>query len=213
MCVWFCETFCCFLLRFRDRISPGRRSQDSDAFDIEPGPSVYALPRRDPYFQHVPAQSSPILTAPAQPVQGVTRTTPRSRPLPVVYPDQQASATQPSKGKTAPNRMKPLPPLRTTFDGGGGQVVGHSSTKKPTSSGSNATFRTPAPPYASASSNPSLVSPAPSYSSAAGSSAAALVSAESSVAGGIHSERQRGRPRHRLQEEDIPEHGPGPPAG
>ncbi|KAL9607284.1 MAG: hypothetical protein Q9167_007787, partial [Letrouitia subvulpina] len=186
MCVWFCETFCCFLLRFRDRLSPRRRSQDSDAFDIEPGPSVYALPRRDPYFQHVPAQPPPILTAPAQPAQAATRTTPRSRPLPVVYPDQQASATQPSKNKTAPNRMKPLPPLRTTFDGGGGQGVDHPSSKKPTSSGSNFTFRTPAPPYASASSNPSLVSPAPSYSSTAGSSVVAAVSAESSVAGGIH---------------------------
>ncbi|KAL8741224.1 MAG: hypothetical protein Q9190_006152 [Brigantiaea leucoxantha] len=187
MCIWFCETFCCFLLNFREWLFPRhRRSQDfSEGFDIEPGPSVYALPQRRPYpRQQTPVRAPPIRAAAPSPSR--PRTTPRSVPLPVVYPDQEGSAasstttTNTRVGKPSPNRMKPLPPIRTTFDGGGRREKGTGSSgvdEFATGGSSNATFRSPSSAYVS-SSNPASDSPVPPYTYGARSTTAVL-SAES----------------------------------
>ncbi|KAL8972049.1 MAG: hypothetical protein Q9183_000749 [Haloplaca sp. 2 TL-2023] len=124
MCIWFCETFCCFLLRFKH----GLRRGNDDA-DLEPGESIYALPNLRP--PHQPntqsSQAAPIALNPIYPggpastsSSSPARSAPRSVPLPVNYPLNQTPTGKHFKiNKPKPNRMKPLPPLRTTFDGGG----------------------------------------------------------------------------------------------
>ncbi|KAL8762070.1 MAG: hypothetical protein Q9184_001878 [Pyrenodesmia sp. 2 TL-2023] len=171
MSVWrsFCETFCCFLLPFLNWLRSTKRNRDADD-NIERGDSIFTLPRTHQQHQRQHSSSSrPIPLAPIYPGRQPSssapkpkkhsppRTLPRSIPLPVNYPPTQTPTGKHFRHhKPVANRMKPLPPLRTTFDGGG-RVKETSSTfessrtdKSPTGSSSDATFRTPAPAYSSA---------------------------------------------------------------
>ncbi|KAI4247726.1 MAG: hypothetical protein L6R40_001312 [Gallowayella cf. fulva] len=168
MCTWFCETFCCFLLRFRNWMR--NPDDDIDGDDrLESGHSIYALhdlPRQ--HQQHQPPPSRPIPLAPTYrggpPTSNTKngsppRLAPRSVPLPVRYPPTETPTGKHFPHESPPpDRMKPLPPLRTTFDGGGigvekgnGGVIDRSSVSKPTTSTGSATFHTPpTPAYISA---------------------------------------------------------------
>ncbi|KAL8889643.1 MAG: hypothetical protein Q9215_003102 [Flavoplaca cf. flavocitrina] len=160
MCTYFCETFCCFFLQFRDWLYYPRDNVAGDAH-LESGDSIYALPNLRPrYQQEQPQPPAPLPMptiypggppAPKRPLP--PRLNPRSVPLPVRYPPTETPTGKHFRHRSAPpNRMKPLPPLRTTFDGGGGVESGRGKGggEKPATSSSNATFSTPAPAYFSA---------------------------------------------------------------
>ncbi|KAL8694900.1 MAG: hypothetical protein Q9218_000564 [Villophora microphyllina] len=171
MCTWFCETFCCFLLRFQDNFH--HRHDDGAGDDhLESGDSIYALPDRHRAYQQqnmdhplsrpielttiYPGGSPSSPSSNPRPKRLPPRTVPRSVPLPVHYPPSETPTGKHFRfNKPTPNRMKPLPPLRTTFDGGGaGEVQGMgvkgSAVEKPTTSSSNSTSITPALTYGSA---------------------------------------------------------------
>ncbi|KAL8946781.1 MAG: hypothetical protein Q9222_006870 [Ikaeria aurantiellina] len=109
--------------------------------------------------------------------------------------------------KPSPNRMKPLPPLRTTFDGGGGEGARAKSKEvtadKPTTSGSDTTFQTPAPTYFSA-------APSGVPSTAASVPRAGALPFVQETNDSFYFERQRGRPFNEEaaeREEDRLRHG------
>ncbi|KAL8829153.1 MAG: hypothetical protein Q9170_006294 [Blastenia crenularia] len=155
MCTWFCETFCCFLLRFHHWLRPWNKYDDLE----EHGDSLPLTNRNHNYNHHYdhrghfsppnpnlippsyPPSSSSSSTqnnksdiplapfhADGSPVSSIRkkhappRTVPRAVPLPVRYPPAQTPTGKNFRYKPAPNRMKPLPPLRRTFDGGGKAV-------------------------------------------------------------------------------------------
>ena len=160
MCTYFCETFCCFFLRFRDWLYYPRDNVAGDAH-LESGESIYALPNlrpRNQQEQPQPPAPLPMPTIypgrpPAPKRPSPPRLNPRSIPLPVRYPPTETPTGKHFRHRSVPpNRMKPLPPLRTTFDGGGAVESGggNGGGEKPTTSSSNATFSTPAPAYFSA---------------------------------------------------------------
>ncbi|KAL8993166.1 MAG: hypothetical protein Q9169_006552 [Polycauliona sp. 2 TL-2023] len=201
MSTWFCETFCCFFLRFRNWLQHPRDIVAGDDH-LEAGVSIYALPNLTPrYQQHQPQPPSPLpmptvypggpLTSHAPKKHLPPRLNPRSVPLPVNYPSTETPTGKNFKHRsTPPNRMKPLPPLRTTFDGGGG-VDGRKGTRsipKPTTSSSNATLSTPAPPY---------FSDAPS-------SSAASVPRTGKGEGAVEGERGAGEGRREAKAEGFP---------
>lgn len=163
MCNWFCETFCCFFLRFGNWLQHRRDNVAGDDH-LESGDSIYALPNLNPRYQQNQPQpprplpmpttypgGPPASQAPKRP--SPPRLNPRSAPLPVHYPPTETPTGKHFRQRSAPpNRMKPLPPLRTTFDGGGTgeRGKGTSGVSKPTTGNSNTTFPTPAPAYFSA---------------------------------------------------------------
>lgn len=162
MCTWFCETFCCFLIRFQDRLRCQNEHASTDD-RLQTGHYVFAPPV--PHHRYQGNTSSPPRAIPLAPIYpggpppsakckkpSPPRTVPRSVPLPVRYPPSQTPTGKHFRhNKPLPNRMKPLPPLRTSVDGRGrglregvrtSETLG---TKKPPLSSSYATFRTPAP--------------------------------------------------------------------
>lgn len=173
MCTWFCETFCCFFLRFRNWLQY-RRDQAAGDDHLESGDSIYALPHLSPrYQQHQPQPTRPLPMPTIYPSgppasqapkrSSPPRLNPRSVPLPVNYPPAEIPTGKNFSHRPAPpNRMKPLPPLRTTFDGGGSVEAtrGTDSVRQPTSGSSSTTFTTPAPAYFSAAPSESLESTA-----------------------------------------------------
>lgn len=173
MCTWFCETFCCFFLRFRNWLQY-RRDDTARDDHLESGDSIYALPHLSPrYQQHQPQppRHLPMPTIyPGGPATSQVpkrsspqRLNPRSVPLPVNYPPAETPTGKNFSHRSAPpNRMKPLPPLRTTFDGGGSVEATRAtdSVLQPASGGSSTTFTTPALAYFSAAPSESLESTA-----------------------------------------------------
>ncbi|CAL8575382.1 hypothetical protein XPA_001310 [Xanthoria parietina] len=155
MCTWFCETFCCFFLRFRSWLQY-RRDHAARDDHLESGDSIYALPDLSPrYQQHQPQPPRPLPMptiypggppASLAPKSSPPRLNPRSVPLPVNYPPAETPTGKNFSHRSAPpNRMKPLPPLRTTFDGGG-SVEGRRGTDSVRQPSSSTSFTTPAAP-------------------------------------------------------------------
>ncbi|KAI4156651.1 MAG: hypothetical protein L6R39_001078 [Caloplaca ligustica] len=150
-----------------------QKGSDAAAEHVVPGDSIFALPKpRHPHQPYRPPPhprtiylapiypgGPPSSPAPSRKKRSPPRTILRSLPLPVNYPPSQTPTGKNFKHeRPAPNRMKPLPPLRATFDGGGtvgkartGALDGISRSNKPTTAGSSntATSRTPAPAYSS----------------------------------------------------------------
>ncbi|KAL8938492.1 MAG: hypothetical protein Q9211_003181 [Gyalolechia sp. 1 TL-2023] len=158
---WFCETFCCFLIRFQNRLR-SQNQQDAVGDRLECGQPVLS----PPVFHHgyqgeTSAPSRPIPLAPVYPggdprsakrkTRPPSRTIPRSVPLPVRYPRSQTPTGKHFRhNRPAPNRMKTLPPLRISVDDRGIETTEPLATDKPPLNSSYATFPTQAPAYSSA---------------------------------------------------------------
>ncbi|KAL9586664.1 MAG: hypothetical protein Q9212_000733, partial [Teloschistes hypoglaucus] len=208
MCTWFCETFCCFLLRFHHRHNH-LAGQDEG---LESGDSIYALPDppRRAYQQHhrrpdlphsrpielstiypgASPSSSTFSSSPRGTTRFPPRTAPPSVPLPVRYP-QSETPTGKNFGfnnKSTANRMKPLPPLRTTFDGGGDVVRG--TAGKASASAEKSMTRS------GGSNNTSSNTPALTYGSAVSSSGAPSASAASVPGMGLPLAQELDKPFH-----------------
>lgn len=171
MCTWFCETFCCFLIRFQHHLRY-RKEDDSTGDHLESGEPTF----HNPVFHHryqgnTPSPPTPIPLAPTYPggpphtakrkKRSPPPTVPRAVPLPVRYPPGQTPTGKNFRHhRPVPNRMKPLPPLIPSFDKrsqslkAGGQTTEGSATEKPTLSDSHGSFLTPAPVNVSPMSSP-----------------------------------------------------------
>lgn len=127
MCSWFCGTFCCFLLRCRDScnqssstsVSNGNRGSDFHLSSIPRGledHQEHSTSGQNTITEGGNAIGSQPSLRPAMPRMGISSADPRN---------------------------KPLPAIRTTFDGGGpgasrrGKIISHLELYRP--NGSSAT--------------------------------------------------------------------------
>ncbi|KAL8933680.1 MAG: hypothetical protein Q9216_006255 [Gyalolechia sp. 2 TL-2023] len=171
MLTWFCETFCCFLLRFHDRLRSQNEHPDAVNDDrLESGHSVFQPSAFRHHHNHQGSTPSPPRAIPMGPIypggppptakrqkRSPPRTVPRAVPLPVRYPPSQTPTGKHFRhNKPVPDRMKPLPPLRGSFNDwdpglrGGVPTTETFGEEKPPASGSCVGLRTPAPAYDSA---------------------------------------------------------------
>lgn len=180
MCTWFCETFCCFLLHFQHRLW-SRKDEDDTADDgrLESGqPSFNNNNIRISQHRYQGNTPSPPRSIPLAPIypggppataptaakrkkRSPPPTVPRAVPLPVRYPPGQTPTGKHFRHsrhyRPVPNRMKPLPPLKPSFDDrsrGTQQTTGTLDAEKPPLSDSYATLLTPAPVNVSPISSP-----------------------------------------------------------
>ncbi|KAL9590159.1 MAG: hypothetical protein Q9203_001013 [Teloschistes exilis] len=141
-------TFCCFLLRFHHR---------HDHVDhLESGDSI------------TPFQNPPVeLTNSSIVIIGRTFRPPGQSNSATSTPSDTPTGKNFRFNRPAANRMKPLPPLRTTFDGGGDDVARGTLMKGKSTTSSSGSNNTPALTYGSAVSS-SLGAPSMSAASVPG---------------------------------------------
>ena len=126
MCSWFCGTFCCFLLRYRDSCNP---SSSATVNSGNKGSEIHLAGVARDLEEQLTSGHNALTEG-----DHVTNSQPRPRPA---MPRMGISSTEP--------RDKPLPPMRTTFDGGGngvsrrGKTVPNLKLNRPTGSSTNST--------------------------------------------------------------------------